>query len=135
MAKGPQKTVKASKKEEVVEKKTAPAATTTEFKYGVSDIAEALGIEAATVRTKLRAAGVAKAGKSYGWNTQAELKEVIAELRDSDKSEKAEKPAAKGKAAKAEKVAPSKADKAPSKGKKAPKKAAKKDEDEDDDED
>lgn len=97
--------VKAEKKE------AAP-----EFKYGVSDVAEALGIENASVRVKLRKSGVEKAGKSYGWNSKADLQEVIDQLKAEDKEEKSEKKSSK----KAEKPA-----KAP-KGKKA-----KKDEDDD----
>lgn len=74
-----------------------------EFKYGVSDLAEKLGTESASVRVKLRNAGVKKAGKSYGWNSKAELDEVAATLKsDEGKSKKAEKPA-KGKEAKADK--------------------------------
>lgn len=118
---------KASAKEKV--KKEAPAkAAAPEFKYGVSDLAEALGIEAPSVRVKLRAKGVEKAGKSYGWNTQAELKEVISQLKAADKEEDDEKPAKKGKA-KAEK--PAKA----SKSAKASKKSKKDEEEDEDDED
>lgn len=75
-----------------------------EFKYGVSDVAEALGIKEASVRVQLRNRNVPKAGKSYGWNTQAELKEVIAQLKTADeskakktKADKAEEKADKGK--------------------------------------
>ena len=88
------------------------------FKYGVSDIADKLGIDASAVRVKLRNAGVEKAGKSYGWNTKSELNEVIDEISTPAKKAKAdEKP--KGKAKADEKPAP--------KGKKKPA-------DEDDDE-
>lgn len=98
-------------KAEKVEKE-APAKT--EFKFGVSDLAEKLGLNEASVRVKLRNAGVKKAGKSYGWNSKAELQEVIDELKgDGDdkpakKAKKAakddadEKPAKKAKKAKAE---------------------------------
>lgn len=57
-----------------------------EFKYGVSDVAEALGIKEASVRVQLRNKGIDKAGKSYGWNNQADLKEVIAKLKTADES-------------------------------------------------
>lgn len=63
------------------------------FKYGVSDIADKLGIDASAVRVKLRNAGIDKAGKSYGWNTKAELAEVIDEI--STPAKKTEKPKAK----------------------------------------
>ena len=114
-------------KEKKVEKKAAKVEKKAEaetFKYGVSDLADKLGIEAATVRVRLRNANVAKAGKSYGWNTKSDLEDVIAEIQ-------AEKPAKKAKADKA----PKKADKADKKaGKDKPAKKAKKvaDEDEDD---
>jgi hypothetical protein len=52
-----------------------------EFKFGVSDLAEALGIEPASVRVQLRNHKVEKAGKSYGWNTQKELDEVAKTLK------------------------------------------------------
>lgn len=64
----------------------APKEKAAEFKYGVSDVAEALGIKEASVRVQLRNKDVPKAGKSYGWNTQAELKEVIAKLKTADES-------------------------------------------------
>lgn len=111
------------------EKSEAP-----EFKYGVADLAEKLGIEAASVRVKLRNAGVEKAGKSYGWNTKAELQEVIDELT-------AEKPAKKAdtKGKKSKKSSDDDEDEAPKKAKKGKAKKAKtkkaKDEDEDEDED
>lgn len=65
-------------------KKAEKAEKAAEFKYGVSDVAEALGIKEASVRVQLRNKGVEKAGKSYGWNTQAELKEVVAQLKADD---------------------------------------------------
>jgi len=85
------KAAKADKKEKT-EKAAAP-----EFKYGVSDLAEKLGIEAASVRVKLRNAGIDKAGKSYGWNTKGDLDEVAAKLKsDEGKSKKADKESGKG---------------------------------------
>ena len=101
-----------------------------EFKYGVQDIADELGIKPASVRVQLRNKGIEKAGKSYGWNSKSELKEVIAQLKTStaaDDDDEDEKPAKKSK----------KADKA-DKGKKAKKGSSKKardEEDEDDDDD
>lgn len=100
-----------------------------EFKYGVQDIADELGIKPASVRVQLRNKGIEKAGKSYGWNSKSELKEVIAQLKTSTGADddEDEKPAKKSK----------KADKA-DKGKKAKKGSSKKardEEDEDDDDD
>lgn len=89
---------KKSKKDD--EKEAAP-----EFKYGVSDLAEALDIEPASVRVRLRNKGIEKAGKSYGWNSKAELNEVVeqlkakpaAEEKSSKKDKKDDKPAKKDK--------------------------------------
>lgn len=103
------------------------------FKYGVADLAEKLDLEPASVRVKLRNAGIEKAGKSYGWNTKAELQEVIDELKAEKPAKKAD---TKGKKAKSkdeddedDKPAKKSKDKAkkPAKAKKA------KDEDDDDD--
>lgn len=115
---------KSKKVEEKVEKTEAP-----EFKYGVDDIAEELGIKPASVRVQLRNKGIEKAGKKYGWNSKSELKEVIAQLKSDSSSDEDddEKPAKKAKgdkkSAKAEK------------GKKAKKSKKSKDEDEEEDDD
>ncbi len=103
------KKAKAAEKEEA-----AP-----EFKYGVQDIADALDLAPASVRVKLRNADIEKAGKSYGWNTKGELKEVIDELKGAGE----EKPKGKAKADKDEKPKGKKAKEAekPAKGKKKPK--------------
>ena len=77
-----------------------------EFKFGVEDLAEELDRKPASVRVQLRNKGIEKAGKSYGWNTKAELKEVIDQLKSSDDS----KPEKKGKKADA-KADDAKADK------------------------
>lgn len=45
---------------------------------------------------KLRNAGIEKAGRSYGWNSQKDMKEVVSRLKS---GEKAEKPKPKVKAA------------------------------------
>lgn len=120
---------KAAKKEKV--EKTE---TTAEFKYGVKDLAEELGIKETSVRVQLRNKGIEKAGKSYGWNSKAELKEVVAQLKSSTKNDddEDEAPAKKSKKAKAEKAKPGKADK---KAKKAKTKKARDEEDEDEDDD
>lgn len=47
----------------------------------MSDLAEALGIEPASVRVKLRKLGVEKSGRSYGWNTKKELDEVVKQCK------------------------------------------------------
>ena len=87
-----------------------------EFKFGVEDIAEALEIKPASVRVQLRNKGIEKAGKSYGWNTKAELKEVIAQIQ-AKKDDDEPAPKGKGKA-KAEEEKP--AQKAKGKAKKKP---------------
>lgn len=85
--------------------KEAPAkAAAPEFKYGVSDLAKKLGIKEASVRVGLRNKNIKKAGRSYGWNTVAELDEVAAKLSGDDKVKKAaekEKSAAPAKGKKA----------------------------------
>lgn len=123
---------KADKKSEKVDAKAEKTAER-EFKFGVEDIAEELDIKPASVRVQLRNKGIEKAGKSYGWNSKAELKEVIDQLKSKD-DDADEKPAKK-----------SKKDEAPAKSKKSAKddKPAKKgsskskgksdDDDEDDD--
>lgn len=119
-----EKEAKASKKDKAETKAAAP-----EFKYGVADLADKLGIKEASVRVQLRNKGIEKAGKSYGWNTKAELEEVIDEL----KAEKPAKPAKKSKGDDADKKSPKKAAKAEKAAK--PAKKAKKSRDEDDEDD
>lgn len=116
---------KADKKSEKIDAK-AEKATEREFKYGVEELAEELGIKPASVRVQLRNKGIEKAGKQYGWNSKSELKEVIDQLKAA--AEDDEKPAKKSK--KADK--PAKADK---KGKDKPAKKSKKAKDEDEDDD
>lgn len=117
-----------SKKADKDEDDAAP-----EFKYGVQDIADELGIKPASVRVQLRNKGIEKAGKSYGWNSKSELKEVISQLRSSTDEDDDEKPAKKSKKDKADKKSP-KAEKG-KKAKKAKSKSDDDDEDEDDDDD
>jgi hypothetical protein len=114
---------KKDKKSEKAEAKSEKQAER-EFKFGVEDIAEELGIKPASVRVQLRNKGIEKAGKSYGWNSKSELKEVIEQIRSgsSDDDDADEKPAKK-----------SKKDKA--KAKKGSSKKKARDEDEDDDDD
>lgn len=71
------------KADEKVTKKAAskkPAAEA-EFKYGVMDLAKILDVSPQYARTMLRKAEVDKAGKSYGWNSEKELKAVAAQLQ------------------------------------------------------
>jgi hypothetical protein len=92
----------------------------TDMKYGIAELAEAVGMVPETVRLKLRKLGVPKAGKSYGWNTKDELKAVVEKLKAEPTKVKVEKKA-EAKPAKAE---PKKAVKAEAKPAKATKKAA-----------
>lgn len=64
-----------------------------EFPYGVPELAEALGIQPASVRVALRNAEVEKAGKTYGWKNQKDFQAVVKQLKASGKDE--EKPAKK----------------------------------------
>ena len=59
-------------------------------KYGVADLAEAMGIEPASVRVQLRKSEIEKSGKSYGWDTKDELKSVISQLRPKAKAGEAD---------------------------------------------
>lgn len=71
-----------------VEKPKNGESKTSEFKYGVKDLAEKLNIRETSVRVKLRNCEVPKAGRSYGWNTKDELNAVAAAI--SKKAEKEE---------------------------------------------
>lgn len=87
MAKKDKKADKAKEAENTKTSKTdgkAEKAAEREFKYGVDDIAEALDIKPASVRVQLRNKGIEKAGKSYGWNSQAELKDIVAQLKSKE---------------------------------------------------
>ncbi len=65
-----------------------------EYKYNVSNLADALGIEPASVRIALRKAGVEKAeGGVYGWNTKTDFEAVVNQLKP--KKGKEEAPAKK----------------------------------------
>lgn len=88
--------------------KAAPAAKSNEpeFKFGVADLAEILDIEPASARVALRKAEVEKAGRSYGWNTKAELDAVAKQLQSNKGAAPAEKPKPKVKAAGTETAKP-----------------------------
>ena len=79
-------------KEEKTKDKAPPAekVAAPEFKFGVADVAKAMGINDASARVQLRNKGIKKAGKSYGWNTKDEVAEVVAKLRP-EKEEKTSK--------------------------------------------
>jgi hypothetical protein len=103
-----------AKKEKAAEGKKAKAdkeAAAEAPKFGVGHLADLLGLEPASVRVQLRNKKVPKAGKSYGWNTKAELQEVADQLKAAGKSE------GKGKKAKGGDAAAEK----PAKGKKGKK--------------
>lgn len=111
---------KAEKAEKV--EKTEKAEKSPEFKFGVAELAEKLDLKEASVRVQLRNKGIEKAGKSYGWNTKAELEEVAKQLKSKDDAgeAKAEKTSKKDKKAKDEPAAEpdAKADKKAKKDKK-----------------
>lgn len=62
----------------------APEAEATK-KYGISDLCEILESEPHLVRARLRAEGIEKAGKRYGWDTKSELQEVVDTLNERSK--------------------------------------------------
>ena len=57
-----------------------------EFKYGVDNLAEDLGIAPASVRVALRKAGIEKGGRAYGWNSQSDYKSVLTQLKPKKKA-------------------------------------------------
>ena len=64
------------------------------YKYGVEQLADKLGIEPASVRVKLRAAGIEKAvGGVYGWDDKGDFDEVVEELKGEKKETKKAAPA------------------------------------------
>lgn len=69
-------------------------------KYGIQDLADALGIAPASARVRLRNEGIEKSGRSYGWNTKSELDALVKQLKAKpEKEPKAEAaPKATGKA-------------------------------------
>ena len=56
-------------------------------KYGISDLADRLDIGAASCRVKLRKAGIEKVGGRYGWDTKADLSEVVDQLKSKAKED------------------------------------------------
>lgn len=71
------------------------------YKYDINTLGKDLGLQPATVRVLLRQAKVSKAGKSYGWNKEADYKAVLKQL-------KTDKPAAEKKSAEKKTEAPAK---------------------------
>ena len=80
-------------------KKEAPkkAAEKQEFKYSMSDLAEATGQEPRALRQKLRTAGFEKSGGAWGWNNKTDFNAAATAVKP-----KAEPKAKKGKKAKAD---------------------------------
>lgn len=70
----------AKKVEEEVETEDTPTS-----KYGIKDLCEILESEPHLVRAKLRAEGIEKNGKRYGWDTKSELQEVVDQLSERTK--------------------------------------------------
>jgi SNF2 family DNA or RNA helicase len=103
-----EKVEKASKKTAAPKAEKAEKAPKTEktaaetFKYGVADLQKALGHgDPASTRVALRKHGIAKAGKSYGWNTRDELDAVVKKIKSTgEKAEKADAGDKKAKKAK-----------------------------------
>lgn len=77
--------------------KAAPKKEEPSFKYGIEDVAKALDVKPASARVQLRAKGIKKAGKSYGWNSKSEVEEVVKKLATVKTTEKKaeKKPASK----------------------------------------
>lgn len=61
--------------------KQAPPPQPPKPKYGVPELAEALGVKTSSVRVKLRALKIEKSGKLYGWETKSEMQEVINKIK------------------------------------------------------
>jgi integrase len=56
-------------------------------KYGIAELAEALELSPASTRVKLRSAKIQKTGGRYGWNTKAEMNEVVDKIKSKEKPE------------------------------------------------
>lgn len=65
---------------------TKPAAAE-KPKYGVPELADALGIEPSSVRVNLRKMGVEKNGRSYGWDTKKDFDAVLKDMKSSAKAD------------------------------------------------
>ena len=82
-----------------------------EFKYSVDDLASLMEVQPATVRVWLRNNGITRTGRSYGWNTKAEL-DALLKQRDDLAGSPAPAKAKKATPAKAKSATPVKAKKA-----------------------
>lgn len=70
---------------------------TAEHKYVVSDLAELLGVTPQSTRVFLRSIEAEREGRSYGWDTKAELDALVKQYESRSKKE-AEAPAKAAKA-------------------------------------
>ena len=86
MAKKPSPKAKAAAAKRAKKDKKAAKPAAEKMKFGVDDLAKSLGIKSASARVRLRNAGVAKAGKSYGWNSQKDLDSVAKQLKTEKKA-------------------------------------------------
>lgn len=80
-----------AKSEKAEAKKPTPPPQPPKPKYGVPELAEALGVKASSVRVRLRKAKIEKNGKLYGWDSKTEMMEVVAKLKEAGRKAKAEK--------------------------------------------
>lgn len=67
-------------------KKPTPPPQPPKPNFGVPELAAALGVKGTSVRVRLRAAGIPKSGKVYGWDTKEEMQAVIDKLQAASKS-------------------------------------------------
>jgi hypothetical protein len=81
MAKKKDKSAKKGETEEKTSKKKQEVK-----KFTISDLAEILEVNPASARVQLRKHGIPKAGGRYGWDTKAEMMEVVKKLRSKAKA-------------------------------------------------
>jgi hypothetical protein len=84
-----------AKKVEKTKKKIGATAKDLGFKYGVTDLADRMSREPATVRQLLRSRGIKKEGSVYGWNGERELAALAKDLLGSAPKGETKKPAKK----------------------------------------
>lgn len=65
----------------------------------MEDLAKKMGIQPASARVALRKAEIEKQGNIYGWNSEADMKAVIAKLGPQDSKKPEKKTSAKAKKA------------------------------------
>lgn len=78
------------------------------FEFGVTELAEELGIEPASARVKLRNAGIEKDGAVYGWRNRKAFMEVVRELQGDAKKSSSKEGSSKKSASKKDAKASSK---------------------------